>query len=124
MAITLDIDPNLEIKSYPGIISQIFTNLILNSLVHGYTEQEKGQISIQSELNDRFFEIIYSDGGKGVESGNLKKIFEPFFTTNKKAGTGLGLHIVHNLITQKLNGSITVKSNQGEGVEFRISIPL
>jgi signal transduction histidine kinase len=124
ISINLDIDPNLQVESYPGAVSQIFTNLILNSLVHGFTDKEKGEISIRSELKDGNLNIDYSDSGKGIAEENMKKIFDPFFTTNKKAGTGLGLHIVYNLVTQKLNGTIDCESKPGEGVEFRITVPL
>jgi len=124
IAMVLDIDPNLEVESYPGAISQIFTNLIINSLVHGYEEKEKGEITIQSEIQEGKLIIQYSDSGKGISADNLKRIFEPFFTTNKKAGTGLGLHIVYNLVTQKLDGTVTCASKPGEGVEFKIIIPV
>jgi signal transduction histidine kinase/ligand-binding sensor domain-containing protein len=124
IAIVMDIDPNLEVESYPGAISQIFTNLILNSLVHGYAENEKGDVTIEAALRDGKLELNYSDSGKGVEPSNLNKIFDPFFTTNKKVGTGLGLHIVYNLVTQKLNGTIGFESKPGEGVRFNILIPV
>jgi signal transduction histidine kinase/ligand-binding sensor domain-containing protein len=124
ISINLDVDPNLEIESYPGAVSQIFTNLILNSLTHGFENMEKGEISVQTSLNDGILNIIYTDTGHGISEENLNKIFEPFFTTNKKVGTGLGLHIVYNLVTQKLNGSISCESKPGEGAEFRIVLPV
>jgi signal transduction histidine kinase len=72
---------------------------------------------------DGVLKIVYSDRGRGIAGENMKRIFEPFFTTNQKVGTGLGLHIVHNLVTQKLNGSITCDSKPGEGVQFSMTIP-
>ncbi len=124
ISINLDIDPNLEIDSYPGAISQIFTNLILNTILHGYKAEEKGDITVHAEILEKVLHISYSDSGAGIEETIRKRIFEPFFTTNKKLGTGLGLHIVYNLVSQKFKGSINCKSEPGKGVEFAISIPL
>jgi ligand-binding sensor domain-containing protein/signal transduction histidine kinase len=124
ISINLDVDPNLEMDTYPGVVSQIFTNLILNSLVHGFEDKDKGEISIRSNLSEGILEINYSDNGKGIAKENMARIFDPFFTTNKKVGTGLGLHIVYNLVTQKLNGSITCESKPGSGAEFMISLPV
>ncbi len=124
ISINLDVDPNLEVDSYPGAISQIFTNLILNSLVHGYEEKDIGDITIQTEIIDKNLKINYSDNGAGITEETRKRIFEPFFTTNKKVGTGLGLHIVYNLVTQKLNGTIECKSELEKGTTFQISFPV
>jgi signal transduction histidine kinase len=124
ISIDLDVDPNLEIDSYPGAISQIFTNLILNSVIHGFEGREKGDVSIGAELDDGALKIEYRDSGRGIPEENIKKIFEPFFTTNKKVGTGLGLHIVYNLVTQKLNGEIECKSELKRGTTFQIRFPV
>ncbi len=124
ISINLDVNPNLEADSYPGAVSQIFTNLIINSLTHGFTGDEKGEILIHSAIEDGILLINFQDNGRGIAKDNLPKIFDPFFTTNKKDGTGLGLNIVYNLVTQKLNGSIQCNSTLGDGVEFKIEIPL
>ncbi len=124
ISINLDIDPNLEMESYPGAISQIFTNLILNSLLHGFGENEKGDIKIRTEIRNEELNINYSDGGSGISEENRKRIFEPFFTTNKKVGTGLGLHIIYNLVTQKLNGTIQCESKQNDGTKFILNLPI
>ncbi len=122
--INLDIDEELEIDSYPGAYSQILTNLVLNSITHGFDEKHKGKIELK--VINKHGELIleYKDNGKGISKENQKKIFNPFFTTNKKIGTGLGLHIVYNLVTQKLKGNIECNSKPGEGVLFKIQIPL
>lgn len=123
ITIELDIDDKLELNSYPGAFSQIITNLVLNSLSHGFDEKDKGRIEIMAKLDKDKLNLEYSDNGKGIPKENLSKIFEPFFTTNKKLGTGLGLHIVYNLVTQKLNGSIECQSKINKGTIFKIMIP-
>ncbi len=114
----------LELYSYPGTFSQIITNLVLNSLIHGFDEKDKGKIEMIAKLDENKLNLEYSDNGKGIPKENLDKIFEPFFTTNKKIGTGLGMHIIYNLVTQKLNGSIECQSKLEEGTRFIIKIPI
>ena len=95
---------------------------MLNSLVHGFGEDDEGQIDIKADKKDSQLTMEYRDNGRGIKPGDLAHIFEPFYTTNKKTGTGLGLHIVYNLVTQKLNGTIICESNPGKGVEFRLRL--
>ncbi len=113
-------DENIEILSYPGVYSQIITNLIINSIMHGYNEDDKGNIKIRVTKDENNIKLIYSDDGKGMDSETKSKIFEPFFTTNRLTGTGLGLHIVFNLVTQTLKGTITCESSPNKGTEFII----
>ena len=94
-----------------------------NSLVHGFEERETGNIMINAQMVDDYLILHYCDDGRGIPEEHLGKIFDPFFTTNKKAGTGLGLHIVYNIITQRLNGSITCSSVQEKGVSFSMKFP-
>ena len=122
--INLEIDDNLELDSFPGAFSQIITNLVLNSLTHGFKEKDEGKIEIKARLEKDKLDLEYSDNGKGILAENLSKIFEPFFTTSKKTGTGLGLHIVYNLVTHKLNGSINCESEPGKGAKFNIEVPV
>jgi two-component system sensor histidine kinase ChiS len=122
--INLDIEEELEIDSYPGAYSQIITNLVLNSITHGFDEKHEGRIELKAISRNGELMIEYKDNGKGISKENQKKIFNPFFTTNKKVGTGLGMHIVYNLVTQRLKGNIECSSNPGEGVLFKMQIPL
>ena len=116
---------DIEMNSYPGTIGQIITNLTQNALVHGFTGRSSGEISLSCAAKDNMVEIVFSDNGAGISSENLERIFDPFFTTNRhQGGTGLGLHIVFNLITQKLGGSIAVSSTPGEGTRFTLLLPL
>jgi ligand-binding sensor domain-containing protein/signal transduction histidine kinase len=124
ITIELDMDDDLELDSYPGTFSQIITNLVLNSLTHGYDELDEGRIVIMARINNDRLVFEYTDDGKGISEENLGKIFEPFFTTDKKIGIGLGMHILYNLVTQKLCGTITCESELNTGTGFRIDIPL
>ncbi len=118
-------DDDLVIDSFPGDLSQIISNLVINSLIHAYDEGQYGNIRIEVEKTGGNFKLVYSDDGKGIPPEFQRKVFEPFFTTNRnKGGTGLGLHILYNLITQKLGGSISLESALGKGVTFTMLIPL
>ena len=115
----------LEIYSHPGAWSQVFTNLITNSLVHGFEDKEDGMITIGAAVDEGLLRVEYVDNGKGIEPEHLGKIFDPFFTTKRsQGGAGLGLHIVYNLVTQTLGGTIKCKSREGEGTRFIITVPL
>lgn len=118
-------DPKLTFFSNPGAIYQVISNLILNSLIHAYEPGDTGNITIISKRNDDIVTIDYSDDGKGIDKENLKQIFDPFFTTRRGAGgTGLGLHIIFNLVNNTLKGSIKVKSEINKGTHFIINIPV
>ncbi len=149
---------DITLFSYPDVFSQIITNLVMNSIQHGFSAEagevtkekqitieattthtpnssidmnpphnspvekgrgcvsplERGQGSVGNELILR-----YSDNGKGIPADIINKIFEPFFTTSRQSGsTGLGLHIVYNLVTHKLNGTIRCQSIVGTGTTF------
>jgi len=122
--VKVECDEKLIIESYPGVFAQIITNLVINSILHGFENQNDGQILIKAEKGKKTLKIIYKDNGKGMSEDILKKIFNPFFTTNKQHGTGLGMHIIYNLVTQKLNGSIICESKINEGVSFIIIVPV
>ena len=128
--VDIDCDKNLELNSFPGAFAQIITNLTLNSIKHGFRERDEGDIKITirqtapSGQTAKQLILQYSDDGCGISKENLPKIFDPFFTTNKQIGTGLGLHIVYNLVTQKLKGTVNCESKEGQGVLFKIDIPL
>lgn len=125
LQVRLDCPETLEVQSFPGAWSQIISNLIANSLTHGYPDgTEGGLIDIQvRETGDRV-ELVYRDNGKGMAGEVAAKVFEPFFTTNRQGGgSGLGMHIVYNVVTQRLQGTIRLHSEPGRGVEFTITMP-
>lgn len=116
---------DLELTSVPGAYSQIITNLIINSINHGFEGRLDGKISISVKENVDMLEIEYKDDGVGIPKENITKVFEPFFTTKRnQGGSGLGLQIVYNLVTQVLCGTIQCFSTLGEGTTFLLSVPL
>jgi len=123
--IELDCPPSLIIDSYPGSISQIITNLINNSLKHGFEQIESGVITCSVQLNSKEIIFCYEDNGKGIPDSFLHKIYEPFFTTERQfGGSGLGMHLVYNIVTQLFKGNITCHSGVGKGVKFMVVLPL
>ncbi len=114
----------LMIESTPGVFYQIFSNLIINSVIHGFEDKEKGHIIITVRYNGGdSLEIVYKDDGKGMPKEGLAKIFDPFYTTKRSSGgSGLGTHIVYNLVTQKLHGHITAQSHLGKDMTFIMNI--
>jgi len=117
---------NLIVESKAGPINQIINNLIMNSIIHGFEDVDEGQIDIHIEfVDDTKVSIEFKDNGKGIPENFLKRIFDPFVTTKRgQGGSGLGMHLVYNLVTQALNGSISLVSEQGHGVQFRILFPV
>ncbi|PKM96430.1 MAG: hypothetical protein CVU84_01590 [Firmicutes bacterium HGW-Firmicutes-1] len=116
---------DLIITSYPGAISQILTNLLMNTVIHGYELKDEVVIDIAFSTEADKVNLIYTDHGKGILPEDLGNIFEPFYTTNKaNGGTGLGLNIVYNMITQKLMGSIDCDSVPNKYTSFSICIPV
>lgn len=113
-----------EMYSHPGAIAQVLTNLLMNSLIHGFDDIEHGHISIDVEAKEDEVVLSYRDNGKGIKSEHLKKIFDPFFTTKRGlGGSGLGMNIVYNIVTQTLGGTIACNSEEGMGVEFKLILP-
>lgn len=113
---------DIEIQSYPGAISQIITQLIMNSITHGLSNTANGEIDIEVQERGNNIVIKVRDNGSGIPKENMSKIFDPFFTTNRQSGAGLGLHQVYNQVYHILKGEIFCKSNLGETI-FIITIP-
>jgi len=116
---------NIYIYSYPGAFSQIITNFVVNSLTHGFEGYTSGKITMNISQDANNFILNYRDDGKGIKAEAIKRVFDPFFTTRRgTGGSGLGMNIVYNLVTQKLGGTITCSSTLGEGATFEILVPL
>jgi signal transduction histidine kinase len=117
-------DEAIALNSYPGALSQIITNLVMNSLTHAYSPEDAGHLVFDFKQEGKQIILEYSDDGIGIPQENLSKIFDPFFTTKRgQGGSGLGLHIVYNLVTQKLNGTIKCESQVDVGTKFIIKLP-
>ena len=140
--VVIECPTDLSINGYPGALSQILTNLVMNALIHAFEikppKTQPGEprppkakpmagtitiaVSMVEATND--IEIHFSDDGRGIPAKLQTRIFEPFFTTKRgSGGSGLGLHIVLNLVTQTLGGRITVDSTEGSGTTFNIRLP-
>jgi signal transduction histidine kinase len=123
--INVDCDTGLEISVNAGAISQIFTNLILNSVKHGFSDSAKGSILIEAYEKNSNIILRYRDDGAGIDDKALALLFEPFYTTKRgEGGSGLGTHLVYNLVTSSLKGKITVKSQVGKGLAYLIKFPV
>jgi signal transduction histidine kinase len=124
--LTVDMPTGIAMDSYPGAYGQVLTNLVLNTLAHAFPERRAGAIELSGGLQDaEHVEIVFSDDGVGMSEEVRRHAFEPFFTTRRnRGGTGLGLHIVYNLVTRRLGGSLRLESEVGRGTTFRIRLPL
>jgi signal transduction histidine kinase len=125
IVLSVEIPENLLIDGYPGSYGQILTNLFLNAANHAFPDGRSGTITISAKPrgNDDV-EIAFADDGAGMTADVQRQAFDPFFTTRRnEGGTGLGLHIVYNLVTQQLGGRMMLDSRPGQGTTFRIIMP-
>ncbi len=115
---------NEKVKCNAGAIYQIITNLIINAIRHGFDDGVQGNMYLNIYLQDNMIHLYFNDDGKGLNQAHLTRLFEPFFTTKRSSGgSGLGTHIIYNLVTQSLNGQIEVESEQGHGLHYKIRFP-
>jgi signal transduction histidine kinase len=121
----LECDEELIIRSYPGAISQIVTNLVMNAISHAYPNGEAGNLTLKvwaSETGE--ISLQFNDDGRGIPAEHLARVCDPFFTTKRgSGGSGLGLHIVYNLVTQQLCGRIKIDSEVGKGCCIGLFFP-
>ncbi|WP_395009650.1 ATP-binding protein [Undibacterium sp.] len=120
-----DLEPGISMESYPGALAQILNNAINNTLSHGFDGRKSGQMQLTTRsLNETQIELLFSDDGIGIPSQHINQVFDPFFTTKLgQGGSGLGLHIVYNLVTEVLGGSVTLNSKAGGGTHLRFILP-
>ncbi|MFZ6724784.1 GAF domain-containing protein [Undibacterium sp. MH2W] len=125
--VVLECPAEIRMHTYPGALSQVVTNLVMNSLVHGFDGASQGTIRIdvvQDSDSVDTLTLIYADDGKGMRADQLDKLFEPFYTTKRgQGGSGLGAHIIYNLVTGPLAGQIKVSSQEGHGLRYQIRCP-
>jgi signal transduction histidine kinase len=113
------------VNSKPGPINQILINLILNSIYHAFDGLKHGNIVINVMILSDQLHINYSDDGIGIDDSVKDKIFDPFTTTKRgSGGSGLGMHLVYNLVTQALDGHIILEDDLAHGVSFDITFPV
>lgn len=124
LEIEVNCDPNLGLISFPGAFSQVLTNLVMNSITHGFSGRPEGTITLDVTEGKECVKLIYRDNGSGISEEHRDKVFDPFYTTKRgSGGSGLGLNICYNLVTQKLCGHIRcLKSDSG--AVFELDIPM
>jgi signal transduction histidine kinase len=122
--LVIECSDDIILETYPGPLTQVLTNLVMNALLHAFEDNNAGTIRIASKMDGDRVVIDFSDDGKGIPKENLPRIFDPFFTTKRgQGGSGLGLNIVYNLVTQTMLGQITCISSLGRGTRFNIRLP-
>jgi PAS domain S-box-containing protein len=118
-------EPDLFLNCDPGALYQIISNLVMNSLTHGFDGLLVGEITLNVRSEGGHAILEYSDDGTGMKREQLARLYEPFFTTKRgRGGTGLGMHIVYNNVTQVLGGTISCSSRPGKGIRFVLDVPL
>ena len=125
-ALHVDVAPGLALDSYPAALGQALTHLLNNALIHGFELAAPGTVQVLARaLDDQHLQITLSDNGRGIDLADQRRIFEPFFTTRLgRGGSGLELHVVHNIVTGVLGGQIEVQSSPGAGTSFLLKLPL
>jgi len=123
--LAIECPPGIELDTFPGALFQIFTNLVNNALVHAFDGRETGHMTVAARIDGNELELRFTDDGNGMPADIAARAFDPFFTTRRSAGgSGLGLHLVYNLVTQLLRGRIELRTAVGSGSEFLIRLPL
>jgi PAS domain S-box-containing protein len=125
LTLTVDCQPSLVMNSYPGPYGQVLTNLFLNAVAHAFPDGKPGSVDITArEAGQDHVEIVFSDDGCGMSLDVRRRAFDPFFTTRRdQGGTGLGLHIVYSIVTNRLGGRLELDSEPGRGTRVRIILP-
>jgi len=125
LTLNLSCQPNLTMSSYPGAYGQVLTNLFLNSVMHAFADRERGTIDTRVQASGADdIEVVFADDGCGMTFNVRRQAFNPFFTTRRDQGcTGLGLHIVHNIVTNRLGGTIGLESEPGAGTRIQLILP-
>jgi signal transduction histidine kinase len=119
-------EPGITLYADAGSLAQLLTHLVMNSLQHGFSGVMKASAMIELKIvrTSAHIQLEYRDNGCGMNADTLKRLFDPFFTTKRSEGnSGLGAHIVYNLVTAQLNGSIYASSEPGQGLYYRILLP-
>ncbi|XUJ33291.1 sensor histidine kinase [Bradyrhizobium japonicum] len=125
IAFSLHCETNLAMDSYPGPFGQVLTNLAVNAMTHAFSDGETGTINVSVRaLNDDHVELLFADDGCGMAPDVERRAFDPFFTTRRHDGaSGLGLHIVHSIVVDRLGGQIRLESLPGAGTRFQLILP-
>jgi signal transduction histidine kinase len=124
-SLVVSCEPDIHVLSYPGPLAQVLSNLVSNAILHAYERGDSGTITLSCAANGGDLVLTVADHGRGISPENLGRIYDPFFTTRRGAGgTGLGLNIVFNIVTDTLKGRIDCQSELGAGTVFTLTMPL
>jgi signal transduction histidine kinase len=121
-----EVPVELMMDSYPGPLGQVIANLVNNAIMHAFDGRSEGKVELVAEYEKSDWIALHvRDDGNGISISNQERIFDPFFTTKMGiGGSGLGLHIVHSIVSEILGGRIAVSSQEGRGTCFTLSLPL
>lgn len=123
--VELNCPEGIVFNSRPGALAQIITNFVVNAMRHAFDEYDNGLVAIDVTVSDGMMLLKCTDNGRGMPVDIVEHIYEPFFTTKRESGgSGLGMYVVYNLVTNSLNGSIDCESEPGKGTCFSICVPL
>ena len=122
----LEIDDDIQMNSYPGPLSQVIINFINNAILHAFEGIDAGMMRLSAHKHgEQRVKIRFEDNGLGISASVLRRIFEPFFTTKLgKGGSGLGMHLAYNVITQAFGGKIDIQSEPQRGTTIILDLPL
>jgi PAS domain S-box-containing protein len=125
LTLAVGCEPDLRMTSYPGPYGQVLTNLFLNAVMHAFPNGQDGSIDIKVRSSGQDdIEVLFADDGCGMSHDVRRQAFNPFFTTRRDQGcVGLGLHIVHNIVTNRLGGRVHLDSAPGEGTRVQLILP-
>jgi PAS domain S-box-containing protein len=122
--IQIECSEPITIHSYPGALAQVLTNLVMNSVIHGFKDCTEGKIAIKASRIGDMVTLDYHDNGRGLTSEQREKVFEPFYTTARGAsGSGLGMSISYNLVVNRLGGHIRCLDSE-RGAHFMFTFPI
>lgn len=122
--ITVEVDHNIAMDSYPGPLEQVLAHLLNNALAHAFAGRKGGVVAIRAHRNNDAVDLTVADDGCGIAQAMQNHVFEPFYTTRLgQGGSGLGLYVVHSLVRDVLCGSITLFSTPGHGSTFTVRLP-
>ncbi len=124
VSVHIKCDPELQVHTYPSAVFQVVTNFVMNALLHAYDHNETGTVNVSVADDSQHWHMVFEDDGNGMSPEIKSRIFDPFFTTKRNSGgTGLGLHIVYNIVTLQLGGEIVCESLVKTGTRFILKVP-
>ena len=125
-SIDMSVPAGIVLDSTPGPLEQVLANCVGNAFIHAFEDGQRGCVRIAAErLAGDQVRIRVEDDGCGMSADQVKHVFDPFFTTRLgRGGNGLGMHLAYQLVTEVMQGQISVESQPGQGTRVLIDLPL